>query len=125
MDWSSLIVGSKLPFLLVYYIWRGDTITITEGFLRYRFGGHIFGGAYTRRGFLSEFYGMTMLAFDSTTSVMLKMHAQYGTKTRGTRLKNGKSQTFSAGKKEEETEDYIFLRSSSLNMAGKLQALRK
>ena len=73
--------------------------------MRYRFGGHIFGGAYARRGFLSEFYGMTMLAFDSTTSVMLKMHAQYGTKTRGTRLKNGESQTFSAGKKEEETED--------------------
>ena len=26
------------------YIWRGD---LTEGFLRYRFGGLIFGGAYT------------------------------------------------------------------------------
>ena len=33
------------------------------------------------------------------------MHGQYGTKTRGTRLKNGESQTFSAGKKKEETED--------------------
>ena len=27
------------------YIWRGD---LTEGFLRYRFGGLIFGGAYFR-----------------------------------------------------------------------------
>ena len=28
------------------------------GFLRYRFGGLIFGGAYTWRGLFSEFYGM-------------------------------------------------------------------
>ena len=37
------------------YIWRGD---LTEGFSRYRFGGLIFGGAYTRRGLFSEFYGI-------------------------------------------------------------------
>ena len=36
------------------YIWRGD---LTESFLRYRFGGLIFGGAYTWRGLFSEFYG--------------------------------------------------------------------
>ena len=36
------------------YIWRGD---LTEGFLRYRFGGLIFGGAYTWRGLFLEFYG--------------------------------------------------------------------
>ena len=36
------------------YIWRGD---LTEGFLRYDFGGLIFGGAYTWRGLFSEFYG--------------------------------------------------------------------
>ena len=29
------------------YIWKGD---LTEGFLRYDFGGLIFGGAYTWRG---------------------------------------------------------------------------
>ena len=50
----------NLPFLLCFtlylgamfqvqapegdYIWTGD---LTEGFLRYRFGGLIFGGAYT------------------------------------------------------------------------------
>ena len=70
IDWASLIVGSKFTvFALFYfvfegnfpstsprgaYIWRGD---LTEGFLRYRFGGLIFGGAYTRRGLFSEFYG--------------------------------------------------------------------
>ena len=29
-----------------------------EGFLRYEFGGLIFGEAYTRRGLFSEFYGI-------------------------------------------------------------------
>ena len=37
------------------YIRRGD---LTEGFLRYEFGGLIFGGAYTWRGIFSEFYGI-------------------------------------------------------------------
>ena len=59
IDWASLIVGSKFTvFVLFYfvfegnfpstspwgaYIWRAD---LTEGFLRHRFGGLIFGGAY-------------------------------------------------------------------------------
>ena len=59
-DWASLIVGSKFTvfalFYFVYesnfpstspqrgYIWRGD---LTVGFLCYRFGGFVFGGAYT------------------------------------------------------------------------------
>ena len=58
-DWVSLIVRSKFTvFALFYfvfesnfpsaspqgaYIWRGD---LTEGFLRYQFGGLIHGGAY-------------------------------------------------------------------------------
>ena len=33
----------------------------TEGFLRYRFGGLVFGGAYTWRGLFSEFYGIYAL----------------------------------------------------------------
>ena len=61
IDRASLIVGSKITvFALFYfafgsnfpstsprgaYIWRGD---LTEGFLCYRFGGLIFGGAYFR-----------------------------------------------------------------------------
>ena len=36
------------------YIWKGN---LTEGFLRYRIWGLIFGGAYTCRGSFSEFYG--------------------------------------------------------------------
>ena len=71
LERASLIVGSKfIVFALFYvvfegsfpstspwgtYIWRGD---LTEGFLRYHFGGLIFGGAYTWRGLFSEFYGM-------------------------------------------------------------------
>ena len=70
IDWASLIVGRKFTvFALFYfvfegnflstsprgaYIWRGD---LTEGFLRYGFGGLIFGRAYTWRGLFSEFYG--------------------------------------------------------------------
>ena len=72
IDWASRIVGSKLiVFALLYfvfegnfpstslrgaYIWRGD---LTEGFLRYKFGGLLFGGAYTWRGLFSEFYGIS------------------------------------------------------------------
>ena len=37
------------------WIWRGG---LTDGFLHYRFGGLIFGRAYTWRGLFSEFYGM-------------------------------------------------------------------
>ena len=70
LDWASLIVGSKFTvFALFYfafegnlsstsargaYIWRGD---LTEGFLCYRFGGLIFGGAYIWRDLFSDFYG--------------------------------------------------------------------
>ena len=61
IDWASLIVGSKFTFFALFYfvfegnfpstsprgayIWRGD---LTEGFLRYRFGGLIHEGAYFR-----------------------------------------------------------------------------
>ena len=61
IDWTSLIFRRKFTvFTLFYfvfegnfqvqaprgaYIWRGDS---TEGFLRYEFGGLIFGGAYVR-----------------------------------------------------------------------------
>ena len=61
IDWASLVVGRKFTvFALFYfvkmraiskykplgaYIWRRD---LTEGNLRYVFGGLIFGGAYFR-----------------------------------------------------------------------------
>ena len=66
IDWASLIVESKFIVFALFtllskykppggaYIWRGD---LTEGFLRYRFRGLIFGGAYTWRSLFSEFYG--------------------------------------------------------------------
>ena len=72
IDWAILIVGSKFTVLVLFYfvfesnfpstsprgayIGRGD---LTEGFLGYRFRGLIFGGAYTRKGLFSEFYGMS------------------------------------------------------------------
>ena len=72
IDWASLINERRFTvFSLFYfvfegnfreqaprgaYIWRGD---LTEGFLRYEFGGLIFGGAYTWKSLFSEFYGIT------------------------------------------------------------------
>ena len=74
IDLASLTVGSKFTifawFYFVFegnfprtsprgaYIWRG---VLTDGFLRYRIGGPIFGGAYTWRGLFSEFYGISFL----------------------------------------------------------------
>ena len=40
---------------------------LTEGFLRHRFGGLIFGGAYTWRGLFSEFYGILESALYKAT----------------------------------------------------------
>ena len=61
IDWASLILGRKFTVFAFFYfafegkfpitssrgayIWRGD---LTEGFLRYEFGGLIHGGAYFR-----------------------------------------------------------------------------
>ena len=71
IDWASLINRRKFTiFALFYfvfegnfqvqaprgaYIWRGD---LTEGFLRYEFGGLIFGGGHTWRGLFSQFYSI-------------------------------------------------------------------
>ena len=71
IDCASLIFGSKFTVFAFFYfvicgqfskykprgayIWRGDLL---EGFLRYRIGGLIFGGAYTWRGLFSEFYSI-------------------------------------------------------------------
>ena len=70
IDWASLIVGRKFTvfalFYLVFegnfqvqapggaYIWRGD---LTEGFLRYEFGGLVFRGAYFRNFTVSTIPG--------------------------------------------------------------------
>ena len=76
IDRASLIVGRKFTVFSLFfflfkgnfqvqaprgaYIWRGD---LTEGFLRYEFGGLIFGGAYTWRVLFSEFYGIFWLSW--------------------------------------------------------------
>ena len=71
IHWASLIVGRIFTvFALFYFVFEGNFQgqaspggvflggDLTEGFLRYKFGGLIFGGAYTWRGLFSEFYGM-------------------------------------------------------------------
>ena len=59
IDWASLIVGSKCTVLaLFYFAFEGNFPSrggLTEGFLRYRFGGLIFGGAYFRNFTVSDF----------------------------------------------------------------------
>ena len=64
IDWASLVVGRKFAvFALFYFVFEGNFQVqafvlayirrgdLTESFLRYRFRGLIFGGAYTWRGF--------------------------------------------------------------------------
>ena len=70
IDWASLIVQGNLPFLLCFTLYLRAISKykppgglyleeyLTEGFLRYEFGGLVFGGAYTWRGLFSEFYGI-------------------------------------------------------------------
>ena len=71
IDWASLVVGRTLAvFALFYFVFEGNFQVqafvgayirrgdLTESFLPYRFTGLIFKGAYTWRGFFSEFYGM-------------------------------------------------------------------
>ena len=66
-DWASLIVGSKISvFAFFYFVFEGNFPSISPRgtyicrgdlteCLFYRFGGLIFGGAYTWRGLFSEF----------------------------------------------------------------------
>ena len=86
IDWASLILGRKFTVFFVLfctflrtiskynpppggaYISRGD---LTDGFLRYEFGGLIFGGAYTWRGLFSVFYGIYLKLF-------LVLHHHFG-----------------------------------------------
>ena len=67
IDWASHIVGSKFTVLALFYfifegnfrstsppgayIWKGN---LTEGFLRYRIEGLVFGGAYFRNFTVTE-----------------------------------------------------------------------
>ena len=73
IDWASLIVGGKFTvFALFYFVFKGNFPSTNPpeslylegrfdgGFLRYRFGGLIFGGAHTFRGLFSKFYGISV-----------------------------------------------------------------
>ena len=82
IDWAGLIVGRKFTALALFYfvlegilpstsargayIWRGD---LMEVFLRYRFGGLIFGG-----GLFSEFYGILSDDYDDMIYTLLLIH---------------------------------------------------
>ena len=70
IDWASLKAERKFTvFVLFYFVFEGNFQVqapqgayirrgdVTEGYLCYEFGGLIFGGAFTRRGLFSEFYG--------------------------------------------------------------------
>ena len=76
IDCAILIVGSKFTILaLFYFVFEGNFPSTSPpgggggglylegrfngGFLLYRFGGLIFGGAYTWRDLFSEFYGIS------------------------------------------------------------------
>ena len=73
IDWPNLIAGSKFTVFALYLraifqveapggLIFGEAIS-QRVFLRYRFGGVIFGGAYTWRGLLSEFYGIQKIPY--------------------------------------------------------------
>ena len=74
IDWAIHIVGSKFTvFALLCFVFEGNFPStnprgayisrgdLAEGFLRYRIGGLIFGGAYTWKGLFSEFYGIFVI----------------------------------------------------------------
>ena len=58
----ALLFEVNLPFLLCFtlYLRAISKYKLPGGFLRYQFGGLIFGGAYARRGLSSEFYGLLL-----------------------------------------------------------------
>ena len=51
----------------IFQVQAPGGLILKEGFLRYQFGGLIFGGAYTWRGLFSEFYGNLFLHNVSTS----------------------------------------------------------
>ena len=67
------------------YIRRGD---LTEGFLRYEFGGLIFGGAYTWRGLFSEFYGNSKGSARNVINLTETFRLNYSASSDGTIVSN-------------------------------------
>ena len=50
-----------------------------EGFLRYRIGGPISGGAYTWKGLFSEFYGMLFNSYSPKAKFPRRSRGDYST----------------------------------------------
>ena len=87
IDWASLIVGGKFTVFALFYfvfesnfpstspwgacIWRGD---LTEGLMRYQFGGLIFGGAYFRNFTVVLILGSIFFAPHLTSKVNFMRH---------------------------------------------------
>ena len=79
IDWASLTVGRKFTvFALFYFAFEGNFPStsprgayicwgdLTEGFLRYRLGGLIFGGAYFRNFMVIVQFLSLLLLFEDT-----------------------------------------------------------
>ena len=62
IDLPRLLLEENFPFLLCFtlYLRALSKYKLPGVFLRYQFGGLIFGGAYARRGLFSEFYGLLL-----------------------------------------------------------------
>ena len=71
IDWTSLLLGRKFTVFICFTLYLTEISKFKPpggglylegrfngGFLRYEFGGLIFGGAYTWRGLFLEFYGI-------------------------------------------------------------------
>ena len=71
IDWASLLLGRKFTVFLCFTLYLTEISKykpppgglylegrFNGGFLRYKFWGLIFGGAYTWRGLFLEFYGI-------------------------------------------------------------------
>ena len=77
IDWASLIAGSKLNiFPSFYFVLEGNFpskspqgLILTEGFLRYRFGGLIFRGAYFRNFTVSNSLNFSCFIYFSNGSL--------------------------------------------------------
>ena len=84
IDWACLIVGRKFTVFALFYF----VFDLTEGFLRYKFGGLIFGGIYTWRGLslgilrylpkrfthLEFTFSVKVISFHSRTSIRKHKH---------------------------------------------------
>ena len=71
IDWASLMVGRKFTvFAFFYFVFEGN-------FQVHAPGGLIFGGANTRRGLFSEFYGICRAHQEERCSLLDYLEKEY------------------------------------------------